>query len=1222
MASFNPRANSTGRPAAPSFNYSRHEMLQVLLSMPMSTRTGSEPDIQALQPEEPESSLQAAQEWQRRTWRLSHRRSTEAWNLRKHCRSLKKKKPAASLDDNTQLCPQPESRTGHCSNTQNNPRLTRMTDEFNLKRGSLKRKNLKNAECFKFGTWNVRSLVENSGPVEIATAAETRRHGCDAKKDQLVMNMKELKIEILACQETLWFGQDQYEVNTQDDSYLILTSGSDLPPLGSNRRRRAGVCLFLSPKASQWWHDAGSIYNPISERLLTAHFLINEQLFIFIVVYAPTQACTAAEFEVFMDALQDTIDNLPRQALLFILGDFNSRVGSLTQNDNAETKQTIGRFGAGERDDRGDNLISFSLSNELVVANTLFPKSLLRKWTWTNPSTRRHSTIDYILLSKRCRRFLTDTQTEWRADCFSDHNLLAAEIRMPKRKRAFTNKAVKHRLNTDSLKDEVVKQQFNECLTTLVNQPRSHDNEQTTPGTRDHSLFEKQIIQAAESVLGRNKKQKDPEWFVSNLSQLKPLIEAKDRAFAEWKLENNPENRNAAVESRRIVRNAVQDAKNRWVCSVSSVINNTCLGTGEAWAAVRKLQSMKDGPRAKRQKALNIRDDSGQTLSSPEALNRWKQYFSELFEEPTEPANIEVIEQLASRCTLKTIPEETLESLRRPPEPDEIKRAVGLLKPSKSGGFSEIDSNLIKSLDDTNFSVLSDAIREVFETGNINPSWIDVMIVPLPKSGDLTQCSNWRGVTIVDMFGKVISKILQGRMNIACEHLLAENQCGFRPGRGCPDLIYSLTSLSSNAKTHGFPLHAAFVDLRKAFDTVQRNMLKCALSLLGIPDNLIKLVMSLHDGMEASIRVDNTFSPRFPVSNGVRQGDCSSPALFVLFFHLVILDFESRAKERNLSVSFVWSENKERSRRTNDDMSFSEILSLAFADDVTILAASRSALTEALRLFQETISNWGLSLNIPKTKAMMFGSDDVLPEPIEINGGQIEYVKSFKYLGTTLSSNCKSSDEVTCRIAKAAAAFGALSQSIFRERRLSTTAKVQAYKSIVLPILLYASETWIVSAEDNRKMEVFHNRCCRTIAKISRLQQRNNFISSQHILSFLGLISLTEQNTRNRLRWLGHLYRMHPTRIPRQILFSYFQAPRRRGGQFLTCDTMMENALACRGVANDGRWKEAAEDRDLWKRFVEGENSAISIVQGREGRPIRAAATNARITISSIIRDV
>ena len=112
-------------------------------------------------------------------------------------------------------------------------------------------------------------------------------------------------------------------------------------------------------------------------------------------VYAPTSSTEEAEVEQFYEDLQDLLELTPPKDVLFIIGDWNAKVGS------QETSGVTGKFGLGMRNEAGQRLIEFCQENALVRANTLFQQHKRRLYTWASSDGQHQNQIDYILCSKR-----------------------------------------------------------------------------------------------------------------------------------------------------------------------------------------------------------------------------------------------------------------------------------------------------------------------------------------------------------------------------------------------------------------------------------------------------------------------------------------------------------------------------------------------------------------------------------------------------------------------------------------------------------------------------------------------------------------------------------------------------------------------------------------------------------------------------------------------------
>jgi hypothetical protein len=135
-----------------------------------------------------------------------------------------------------------------------------------------------------------------------------------------------------------------------------------------------------------------------------------------------------------------------------------------------------------------------------------------------------------------------------------------------------------------------------------------------------------------------------------------------------------------------------------------------------------------------------------------------------------------------------------------------------------------------------------------------------------------------------------MARILLNRITLWCDHYLPESQCGFRAGRSTLDLIFSFRQLQEKCREQGKQLHAAFVDLTKAFDLVSRQGLFSILRRLGLPLTLVSLVESFHENTEARVQFDGAISECFHFDSGVKQGCVLAPTLFAVFFACLLVE--------------------------------------------------------------------------------------------------------------------------------------------------------------------------------------------------------------------------------------------------------------------------------------------------------------------------------------------
>ena len=153
---------------------------------------------------------------------------------------------------------------------------------------------------------------------------------------------------------------------------------------------------------------------------------------------APTSNAEEAEVEQFYE---DLLELAPKKDVLFIIGDWNAKIGS------QETPGITGKSGLGVWNEAGQRLIEFCQENALVIANTLFQQHKRRLYTWTSPDGRHRNQINYIPCSQSWRSSIQSAKTRPGADCGSDHELLIAKFRLKLKKIGDTTRPFGYDLN-------------------------------------------------------------------------------------------------------------------------------------------------------------------------------------------------------------------------------------------------------------------------------------------------------------------------------------------------------------------------------------------------------------------------------------------------------------------------------------------------------------------------------------------------------------------------------------------------------------------------------------------------------------------------------------------------------------------------------------------------------------------------------------------------------
>ena len=170
---------------------------------------------------------------------------------------------------------------------------------------------------------------------------------------------------------------------------------------GQESLRRNGVAIIVNKTVQ----NAVLGYNLKNDRMISVLFQGKPFNITVIQVYAPTSNAEKAEVEQFYEDPQDLLELTPKKDVLFIVGDWNAKVGS------QQTPRVTGKFGLGVQNEAGQRLIDFCQENALVIANTLFQKHKRRLYIWISPDGQHQNQIDYILCSQRWRSSIQSAKT-------------------------------------------------------------------------------------------------------------------------------------------------------------------------------------------------------------------------------------------------------------------------------------------------------------------------------------------------------------------------------------------------------------------------------------------------------------------------------------------------------------------------------------------------------------------------------------------------------------------------------------------------------------------------------------------------------------------------------------------------------------------------------------------------------------------------------------------
>jgi transcription termination factor 2 len=248
---------------------------------------------------------------------------------------------------------------------------------------------------------------------------------------------------------------------------------------------------------------------------------------------------------------------------------------------------------------------------------------------------------------------------------------------------------------------------------------------------------------------------------------------------------------------------------------------------------------------------------------------------------------------------------------------------------------------------------------------------------------------------------------------------------------------------------------------------------------------------------------------------------------------------------------------------------------------------------------------FGLTISLGKTEVLLQPAPNTTPpQPcITIDGTQLKNVDTFKYLGSTISSDGTLDKEIAARIQKASQALGRLRTKVLQHKDIRLSTKLKVYNAIVLPSLLYGCETWTLYRRHIKKLEQFHNRSLRSIMRI----RWQDHITNQAVLDRANSTSIEARILKAQLRWTGHVIRMEEHRMPRQLLYGELAAGRRNQGRPKKRfkDNLKANLLWT-GL-QPRQLEDAASDRTTWRARIRA-----AVTSFEEERRQRLAAARER----------
>nr|VZI15267.1 unnamed protein product [Spirometra erinaceieuropaei] len=850
------------------------------------------------------------------------------------------------------------------------------------------------------------------------------------------------KVDIAALSETRFSEQGQLE--EVGAGYTFFWSGRPRA-----ERRDAGVAFAIR---NDTVGRLPCLPQCINDRLMSLRLpLWGGKVATIISAYAPTMTNPDAVRDKFYEDLHAFLATVSKADKLIVLGDFNARVGT----DHTARRGVLGPHGLRGSIDNGLLLLRTCAEHRLILTNTFFCLPEREKATWRHPRSRPWHLLDYVLVRRRDQRDVLVTKAIAGADGWTDHRLVISKMRFrlqPRRRPQ--GKRPPGKLHVALLSLPAHHLHFsNELAQRLDNFPITADAAAAENASVENRWCQlRDTVQStALAVLGRAPRQHQ-DWFDDNDAAIRNLLAEKNRLHKAYVDHPTDATKAAFYRSRRQLQQRLREMQDAWTARKAEEIQG--YADRNEWKNFFSAIKAVYGPAKKGTAPLLSADGNTLLTEKTQILQRWAEHFRGVLNRPS----------VVSDAAIERLPQvETNVDLDLPPSLQETIRAVQQLSSGKAPGSDVIPAEVYKHGGPQLMDHPTALFQEMWRQGEVPQDLKDATIVHLYKrKGNRQVCDNHRGISLLNITGKIFARILLNRLNNQLEQgLLPESQCGFRRHRGTTDMIFAARQLQEKCQEMRTHLYSTFVDLTKAFDTVNREGLWKIMQKFGCPERFTQMVRQLHDGMMARVTDNGAVSEAFAVTNGVKQGCVLAPTLFSLMFSAMLMD-AYRDERPGIRIAYRTDGHLLNQRRMHfqSRVSTTTVHELLFAEDCALNTTSEEEVQRSMDLFSAACENFGLVINTQKTVVMHqpppnSATAHNTPPQISVNGTQLQVVENFPYLGSTLSRNTKIDDEVANRISKASQAFGRLQSTVWNRHGIQLSTKLKMHKAVILPTLLY-----------------------------------------------------------------------------------------------------------------------------------------------------------------------
>ena len=551
------------------------------------------------------------------------------------------------------------------------------------------------------------------------------------------------------------------------------------------------------------------------------------------------------------------------------------------------------------------------------------------------------SRLDYIYGSTEMAEICTNFSTLYGSTVKTDHIPIMAGIATKateetQDKKTRSNPRTKNPKNWTKWRDEV-----HSKIGGIVEDERRDQNNKST---NDELLqkFNSIITTAAEAHLRADDAQESPYTYA-----IRDSIEAqqaKKRAQEEWinwkkGISRTQEALKKADKQHKLIKMKIihEVQKEQWRKNEKRIAKNN----GDLFKLLRnvgkKAQRVTDRPNI-------VATADGNTTSDPKIVaDTFQKEWNKLYSNATPEKEEGIWLQYTKKGDYGHI-------LKQHVDMETLRKKIKKLKNDKSAGEDEIYNEYLKHLDDDSLDILRLIINDTITHGSVPAGWRSSVTTMLHKKGDKTDPMNYRPITLLNCAYKVYSSIQTDRLNhwINEHHIINENQFGFRTGRDTSDAALRLFACISNAMSTNKWLHIIFLDIAKAYDSVQHWALRQTLHTYGLSKEDVHLIMDMVTGYSTKLMMSEGTTDNIDITAGLRQGDGLSPILYSLFLNPLLEWIQATAKDSYQIGSEKYNGG-------------------AYADDMSLISHTKEGIVQRMEMVQTFMTHNDININTSKS---------------------------------------------------------------------------------------------------------------------------------------------------------------------------------------------------------------------------------------------------------------